>query len=253
MLLDGKVAVIFGAGGAIGGAVARRFAAEGATVHLSGRSLAGVEVVGKDIKVSGGSAHTARVDASVEAEVTDYVADVAERAGGIDVVFNAVSVGAVQGVPLTDLPVAEFVGPIAAWTSTQLITSVAAARHMVRRGRGTVITLSASTARLAVAGTGGFGVACAAIEAFSRTLAAELGPLGVRVVCLRPHRIAETLDAPDLPMPLDEFRGFLQDMTVLKRLPALAEVAGAAAFLASDDAAAMSATVLNLTAGANAD
>ncbi|MFD7441702.1 SDR family NAD(P)-dependent oxidoreductase [Streptomyces sp. NPDC059909] len=253
MLLDGKVAMIFGAGGAVGGAVARRFAAEGAVVHLSGRTVAGVEAVAEDINAAGGVAYAARVDASVEAEVADHVADVAQRSGGIDVVLNAVGVDAVQGVALLDLPVADVLAPVSAWTSSQLITSVAAARHMVRRGRGTVITLSASTARLAVAGTGGFGVACAAVEALSRTLAAELGAQGVRVVCLRSHRIDDTLDAHDLPMPLDDFRGFLKDMTVLKRLPTLAEVAGAAAFVASDDAAAMSATVLNLTAGANVD
>ena len=82
----------------------------------------------------------------------------------------------------------------------------------------------------------------------------ELGPQGVRVVCLRPHRIGETLSTiPDLPMPMEQFRGFLEDMTLLKRLTTLDDVANTSVFLASDHAAAMSGTVANLTGGMSVD
>ncbi|MGY0236389.1 SDR family NAD(P)-dependent oxidoreductase [Longispora urticae] len=251
--LSGKVAVVFGAGGAVGGAVARRFADEGATVYASGRTLSSVEGVVKEIVAAGGTAHAARVDASDEPEVTRYVAEVAREAGAVDVALNAVGVYAVQGVSLADLGLADFLAPVVTWTSSQLLTSLAVARHMRPRRSGVVLTLSASTARFAIAGTGGFGVAAAAVEALSRTLAAELGPYGIRVVCLRPHRIEDTLEAPDLPMPLPEFRAYLNGMTLLDRLPSLADVAGTAAFLASDDAAAMSAAVVNLSCGAIVD
>jgi 3-oxoacyl-[acyl-carrier protein] reductase len=114
-----------------------------------------------------------------------------------------------------------------------------------------ILTLSASPARLAIAGTGGFGVACAAVEALTSTLAAELSLQGVRVVCMRPHRIGETLGegAADLPMPPAEFRAFLEGMTLQKRLPSLADVAETAVFLASDRSTAMTAAVVNLTGG----
>ncbi|MEW2489505.1 SDR family oxidoreductase [Streptomyces sp. NPDC048411] len=249
MLLNGKVAVVFGAGGTVGGAVAREFAEEGATVFLSDRTSTSVEDVQREIVGKGGAAHVAQVDATHESDVEGYLAEVAGRAGAPDVVLNAIGIQAVQGVPLLELSLADFVSPITTWASSQFLTSRIAGRHMVQRGSGAILTLSASPATLAIAGTGGFAVACASVEALSRTLAAELGPVGVRVVCMRPHRIAETFDAPDLPMPDAEFRAFLEGMTLLKRLPSLSDVARTAAFLASDGAAAMSGSVVNLTCG----
>jgi 3-oxoacyl-[acyl-carrier protein] reductase len=254
MLLKDKVAVVYGAGGAIGGAVARTFAREGAKVFLSGRNLAPVEAVAQEIVAAGGDAAAAKVDALDEAAVDRHAADVTREGGRIDVAFNAVGFKAVQGVALTDLKREDFVSPIATWTTTQFLTARAAARHMVQRRSGVILTLSASPARLAIASTGGFGVACAAIEGLSRVLAAELSPLGIRVVCLRPHRIGDTLGPePDFPMGRDEFRSLLESMTLLKRLPTLADVANAAAFLVSDNAAAMSGTVANLTCGMSVD
>jgi 3-oxoacyl-[acyl-carrier protein] reductase len=254
MLLKEKVAVIYGAGGAIGSAVARTFAREGATVFLSGRNFAPVEAVAKDITAAGGQAEAARVDALDEDAVEQNAASVARKTGRIDVVLNAIGFRAVQGVPLIDLGREDFSFPIATWTTTQFLTARAAARHMVQKRSGVILTLSASPARLAIASTGGFGVACAAIEGLSRTLAAELSPHGVRVVCLRPHRIGDTLGPePDFPMGKDEFRNFLESMTLLKRLPTLNDVANTAAFLASDNAAAMSGAVANLTCGMSVD
>jgi len=91
---------------------------------------------------------------------------------------------------------------------------------MIRRRSGVILMLSASPARTAIATTGGFGVACAAIEGLSRTLAAELSPQGIRVVCLRSHRISGTLRAdPDIPVGEGEdFQKSLENMTLLKRL-----------------------------------
>jgi 3-oxoacyl-[acyl-carrier protein] reductase len=254
MLLKDKVAVIYGAGGAVGSAVARTFAREGARVFLSGRNFAPVEAVAKDITAAGGQAEAARVDALDEDAVEQNAASVARKTGRIDVVLNAIGFRAVQGVPLIDLGREDFSFPIATWTTTQFLTARAAARHMVQKRSGVILTLSASPARLAIASTGGFGVACAAIEGLSRTLAAELSPHGVRVVCLRPHRIGDTLGPePDFPMGKDEFRNFLESMTLLKRLPTLNDVANTAAFLASDNAAAMSGAVANLTCGMSVD
>ena len=254
MLLRDKVAVIFGAGGAIGGAVARTFAREGAKVFLSGRNVAPVEIIAKDIVAAGGEAEAATVDALDEDAVERHAAGVAQEAGRIDVVLNAIGFRIVQGVPLIDLKREDFVFPIVTWTTTQFLTARAAARHMAQKRSGVILTLSASPARLALASTSGFGVACAAIEGLSRTLAAEFSPLGIRVVCLRPHRIGDTLGPdPDFPMGRDEFRRFIENMTLLKRLPTLAEVANTAAFLASDNAAAVTGTVANLTCGMSVD
>src|SRR6478736_2915524 len=92
MMLKDKVAVIYGAGGDIGGAVARAFAREGAKLFLSGRNLRPVEAVAADIVGRGGVAEAARVDALDEQAVEKYVSAVAEKAGTIDISFNAISV-----------------------------------------------------------------------------------------------------------------------------------------------------------------
>lgn len=254
MLLDGKVAVIHGAGGAIGGAVARTFAREGAKVFLCGRGRASLEAVADEIGAAGGDVVATSVDALDEEAVEQHAASVVQQAGRIDVVLNAMGFEVQQGVPLIALDREAFISPIATWTTAQFLTARAAARHMVQKGSGVVLMLSSSPARLALASTGGFGVACAAIEGLSRTLAAELSPQGVRVVCIRPHRIGETLgpDA-DFSMDRDDFLSFIEEMTLLKRLPTLADVANTAAFLASDNAAAMTGTVANITGGMSVD
>jgi NAD(P)-dependent dehydrogenase (short-subunit alcohol dehydrogenase family) len=246
--------MIHGAGGAIGGAVARTFAREGARLFLSGHNLASAEAVANEIVAAGGRAEAAQVDAFDERAVERHTAGVADKAGRIDTVLNAVGFKVVQGIPLIELALADFAAPIANWTTTQFLTARAAARHMVQKRSGVILTLSASPARLAIASTGGFGVACAAIEGLTRTLAAELSPQGVRVVCIRPHRIGDTLGPdPDFPLGQDEFRSLIENMTLLKRLPTLDEVAKTAAFLASDGAAAISGAVANLTCGMSAD
>jgi 3-oxoacyl-[acyl-carrier protein] reductase len=253
MLLQDKVAVVYGAGGAVGGAVARAFGAEGARVFLSGRTLGPVQAVAQEIAAAGGSAEAAQVDALDEAAVDGYADQVAEQAGGIDVSLNAIGVHAVQGTPLTELALGDFAYPITTWTSSQFLTARAAARHMVTKRQGVILTLTASPARLAIPGAGGFGVACAAIEALTHTLAAELGPQGVRVVCLKPHRIADSGATADPRSEEAEFRRVLEEMTLLKRLPTLAEVANTAVFLASDHAGSITGAVANLTAGMSVD
>lgn len=250
--LTGRVAIVHGAGGAVGGAVAEAFAADGARVFLAGRTGQRVRTTADRIVRDYPAAvvDVAELDAFDEAAVREHADRVHRTTGRIDVVLNAVGVPAVQGTPLLDLRLADFLRPVTQLTSTQLITARAAARHMIARGSGTVLTLSSSPASLAVAGTAGWGVACAAVEATTRTLAAELGPHGVHAVCIRPHRIGETLGAtPDLPMGVEEFREFLEDLTLTGALPSLKQVARTAAFLATDGAAAMTGSVVNLTAG----
>ena len=128
MLLDNKTAIVYGGGGAMGGAVARAFAAEGATVHLAGRTLAKLEKVADDIAAAGGKAHVAVVDAY---DVEAVNAQVASIEGRIDVAFNAVSVRVVQGMPLTELSVEDFVRPVEDAARTNFITATAVARRMI--------------------------------------------------------------------------------------------------------------------------
>ena len=257
MLLKNKNAVIYGAGGAIGGAVASAFAREGARLFLAGRTLSSLEIVGKSISQTGGAVEMALVDALDEQAVEKHLGEVESRVGGIDISFNAVGLGGNQGVPLVELSTEECTLLMRDILRTQLVTATAAARHMVRRGSGVILMITATPARIPIANSGSFGIACAAIEGLCRQLAGELGPQGVRVNCLRSAgspdapgaKEAFAIHAREAGMTLEEFVAFSASGTLLKRFPTLAEVANVAAFLASDQASAMTGTIANVTCG----
>jgi NAD(P)-dependent dehydrogenase (short-subunit alcohol dehydrogenase family) len=262
MLLENKTAVIYAAGGTIGGAVARAFAREGARLFLTGRNVAKVDAVAKEIAAAGGAAETAQVDALDEKAVEEHLNAVVERAGGVDVSFNAIGPGAAPDrKPLTELAADAYARPIAFYTSSNFITATAAARHMSGRGAGVIVTLTAVPGRMPANLIGGAAPAWAAVEAFSRSLALEVGPAGIRVVCLRCHAIPETplIEAnfatagQAAGVTPAQFQAIIEQGTLLKRLPTLAEVADTAAFIASDRAGAMTATVANLSAGSITD
>jgi NAD(P)-dependent dehydrogenase (short-subunit alcohol dehydrogenase family) len=259
LLLD-KTAVVYGGGGGIGGAVARAFAREGAKVFLAGRTLAKVEAVARGLVAAGGVAEAARVDALDERAVTEHADSVARKAGRIDVLFNAIGMEDVQGTPLLDMPLEDFLHPITVAMRSQFLTARAVARRMVEKGSGVILTLVAGPPE-ALPYLGGFGPACEAIQGLWRGLAAELGPRGVRLICLRS---AGSPDTPDVQetfkrhakaagVTLEKFLADSGSGTLLGRLPAATEVADVAAMVASDRASAMTGTFVNVTCGSRAD
>jgi 3-oxoacyl-[acyl-carrier protein] reductase len=258
VLLEDRNAVVYGGGGAIGGAVALAFAREGAKVFLAGRTPATLDRVAEEIFTVGGVAETARVDALDELAVEKHIGEVVEQAGGIDVSFNAISIKDVQLTPLVEMPREDFASPIVSGTTTHLFTARAAARRMAERGSGVILTLSASAVRAYVPGVyvGGFGVACAAIEALTKQFAVELGPRGIRVNCLRSEGIPESWEGvsteswSSLPA---EIEAQIKSRSLLGRVTTLADVGNAAVFLASDRAGATTGTVFNLTSGTVVD
>jgi len=259
MILKDKVAVIYGAGGSIGGAVARAFAAEGATLFLTGRRLASVEPIAKDVASAGGSAVAAEVDALSEQAVDDHLAHVIGAAGRVDISFNAVGIPdtTILGVPLVELDAELFALPIAAYTGSYFLTARAAARHMLPNGSGVIMTVSTLHSRIGIPLVGGFGPAMAAKEALTRDLSAELAPRGIRVLGLRPQAMPETPTirrafeprAKASGMTWRQWQEFLATRTHPRRLMTLAEMAEVAAFLASDKASGMTGTTVNLTMG----
>ncbi len=257
MLLENKNAVIYGGGGSVGGAVARAFAREGAKVFLAGRTLATLDKVAGEISAAGGVAEAAQVDALDEQAVDEHADAVAEKAGGIDVSFNAVSHGDVHGTPLVEMPFEDFARPITNAMRAQFLTSRAAARHMAKRGSGVILAITATTARMAIPNVGGTAVTFDAIESLCRQWACELGPRGIRVVWLQTTGIPEAMqDTGDLfpdygtgQMTREQVIAWLQGKTMLKRLTSLAEVGNVAAFMVSDQASAMTASAANITCG----
>jgi len=169
MLLTDKTAIVYGAGGSIGGAVARAFAEQGARVHLVGRTRRTLEAVAADIK----DAEVAVVDALDEAAVEAH----AERVGDIDISINLVTRGDVQGAPLTDLAVDDFMRPVVDGLRANLITARAAGRRMAARGSGVILALNSGSAHGSPM-MGGTGPADGAIDTLVRNLAIELGRAG---------------------------------------------------------------------------
>jgi 3-oxoacyl-[acyl-carrier protein] reductase len=164
VLLDGKNAVIYGAAGSVGSAVARAFAREGAAVFLAGRTLGPLTALAEEIGRGGAIAEAAIVDALDEEAVIGHADAVAQTAGSLDVSFNAIAVDHLQGISLADLSLEEVVGPVAGRVATHLLTARAAGRHMAAQGRGVVLTFTADAARLPYPDVGSFGIACAAVE-----------------------------------------------------------------------------------------
>jgi NAD(P)-dependent dehydrogenase (short-subunit alcohol dehydrogenase family) len=259
MMLKDKVAVIYGAGGGIGSAVARAFADEGANLFLTGRQLAPVEVVAKEIVSAGGSADAAEVDALDEQAVDKHLQSVIDKAGRLDISFNAVGIpnAKIVGVPLIELDAEQFSLPITTYATSYFLTARLAARRMVVNRSGVIMTVTALHSRTGLPLVGGYGPAQAAKEALTRDLSAELAPQGIRVVGLRPQGIPETdalkqafePRAKASGMTWEEFQELGASRTHPRRLSTLAELASTAVFMASDKASGMTGTTVNLSMG----
>jgi len=259
MMLRDKVAVVYGAGGGIGGAVANAFAREGARVFLTGRDLSAVEIVAKEIDSAGASAEAAQVDALDEEAIDAHLQHVMDDTGRLDISFNAVGIPNenIVGVPLTELGVEPFLLAVESYTRSYFLTARLAARRMVPNGSGVIMTVTATHAREGIPLVGGYGPAQAAKEALTRDLSAELAPNGIRVVGLRPQGMPETRTIRDAFEPRAEASGMtweqwqemLASRTHPKRLMTLEEMANVAAFMASDRASGITGTTVNLTMG----
>lgn len=262
MLLENKIAVIFGAGGAIGSEVARVFAKEGATLFLSGRQLDAVEKVAKEIRASKGKAEAAEVDALNEKAVNAYLDRVVGKVGKIDAVFNAIGLHPMEAEQehighSTEIPLDKFVVPLNTVLASQFLTAKAAAQHMMQHRSGVVIFLSATLSRGIAPWIAGFSAAFAAVEGLTRCLATEWSPSGVRVVCissagmLEAQRIQLAFEvmAQTAGIPKEALTQAVIEKTLLKRMPTVAETAKLAAFLASDRASTLTGAIINSSCG----
>ncbi|TMC97778.1 MAG: SDR family oxidoreductase [Chloroflexi bacterium] len=254
-LLEGKTAIIYGGGGGIGGGVARTFAREGARVFLAGRTKGTLDVAAKDIKSAGGSAEVAVVDALDEQAVDRHVQDVVSTTGRVDVSFNLITRGDVQGIPLVQMQTDDLLRAVTTGLRSNFITSRAAGRKMVEQRSGVILHLNSASGDAAMPGMGSTGPADAATESFMRYLAAELGLHGVRVCGIWTAGVADTLSEEKMKSvnenvpEISKVKEMLAGMSVLRRNVRLSDVAEAAAFLASDRAAGITGTMLNVTSG----
>src|SRR5260370_12790725 len=170
MLLEKKNAVIYGAGGAVGGGIARAFAREGARVFLAGRTRASLDAVAQEIAAVGSAVETAQVDALDEQAVEKHADAVLRLAGGIDISINTIRIAepGIYGIPVVELSLENFALPVTAYMRSHFLTTRAAARRMVEKRSGVILTLTGMPARIATPIAGGVGVAWAGSEALTR-------------------------------------------------------------------------------------
>jgi NAD(P)-dependent dehydrogenase (short-subunit alcohol dehydrogenase family) len=247
MMLTGKNAIVYGAAGPIGAAVAKAFAAEGATVHLAGRTQKTLDAVADEIRAAGGQAQTGVVDALDEKSVDEHAAAV-DR---IDISFNLIGLEQTFGTPLVEMSLADVESPVRNALRTFYLTSRAAARQMIPQKSGVILTFGGYGPP--AANLGAFQVGFGAVEALRRSLAVELGQHGIRVLTLQTGGIPES----NPESYGEEFNRRLAEdtarRTMLNRAATLADVGAVACFAASDAARSLTGTQLNLTAGAVAD
>jgi 3-oxoacyl-[acyl-carrier protein] reductase len=248
MLLEHRNAIVYGGGGTIGGAVARAFAREGATVHLAGRTLSTLRQVADDIAAAGGRAEVAEVDAFDADRVDEHADAVVAGHGSLDVSFNIISHPDHMGTSVVRMRYEDFEEPVTRRLRTMWITSRAAARHMVEQGGGVILAYGGYGDP--VANYGGFQVSFGAVEALRRTLARELGAKGVRVITLQTGGIPEGIPDEHTRSAVEKS---IAGASMLGRAATLADVGNAAVFAASDWSRALTATKLNITCGTVAD
>ncbi|HKZ12414.1 MAG TPA: SDR family oxidoreductase [Solirubrobacterales bacterium] len=251
MLLERKVAAVYGAG-SIGGAVAKAFGAEGARVFVGARTGAKAEALAAEIGAAGGVARGLEVDALDEESVRRFVATVADEAGRLDISFNAISVGDVQGTPLAEMEWDDFLAPIENAVRSNFLTVKAAVPEMVRGGGGVVLFFGGAGDPVPNYSIGGFQVALHAVETMRRQYASELGAQRVRFVTLRTGGVPESILIPD-PERREQLGEMLAAATMTGRAATLDDVGTVAAFVASDKARTMTAATVNVSAGALID
>jgi len=254
--LQNKNAVIYGAGGSLGGAVAKALAAAGATVFLTGRNISSVDKVADEIRSTGGKAETDQVDALDEKAINSHLKKVVEQMGSIDISFNLTATDVIQNVPLVDMSMQDYISPVTMMLQTRFLTAKAAGKIMMKQGSGVILSLTATPGGIGYPYTGGFAAACVAIENFSSNLAAELGAYGVRVINLRSggspdSKVFKGAIESD-PEGMGHVLGKMEADTMLKKLPLMADIANVAVFLSSDLAGKITGVTVDITSGTTA-
>ena len=256
MVLDNKNAIVYGAGGSMGGAVAKALAGAGARVVLTGRHLSPVQKVADQILAAGGSAVVNQVNAMDEKAINNHMDKVAQEMGTIDMSFNGMGHDIVQNIGLVDMSADDFMHPISYILKTQFLTATAAGKAMMKQGSGVILTLTATPGGISYPFTGGFGPACSALESFSAALASELGMYGIRVVNIRSGGSVDSTvfrrAIEGNPERMEPVIRKMEEDTMLKKLPLMTDIGNVAVFLSSDMASKITGVTIDVTCGTTA-
>ncbi|MEO5891922.1 MAG: SDR family oxidoreductase [Ferruginibacter sp.] len=261
MILKNKIAVVFAASGAIAGAVARAFAAKGAKVYVVAKEITDSEKLAHEIKINGGWAEAMVADALNESHIDAVFEKVISDNGKIDIVFNGIGIRPSQsqyGTPSTIITYENFLKPLTTIVGSQFLTSRAAAKFMTAtKSSGTILTLSSSLSRSKIPFMAGVTSASTGVEGLTRSLAAEFGVMGIKVICINPTGLGETrtiketsaANAATIGLPLEAFAKELSKGYLLGKSPSLNDVGNMAAFLVSDEGAVLNSHIVDADFG----
>ena len=250
--LSGKTAFVTGASRGIGEAIARRFAADGARVALAARNAAASGKIAAEIERQGGEALALRCDVTDAASVSGAVAATVEKWGRIDILVNAAGLGG--PTPLDDPDDSRWDAIIATNLTAVFRVTREAAPHLPDGGR--VVNLSSVVGRFGVAGLGAYSASKHGVIGLTRTFALELAPRQITVNALVPGWV-ETDMARDGFRRLGEATGGGEEegrrmaakMAPLTRVLDPEEIAGLAAYLASDEARSITGQAITIDGG----
>jgi NAD(P)-dependent dehydrogenase (short-subunit alcohol dehydrogenase family) len=249
--LEERTAIVTGGNRGIGRAIADRFAAEGAEVMVVGRNEATIDATVAAIEEAGGRAFGLAADVARDEDLDRIASAAVERWEAIDVLVNNAGIGYEQ--PFLEIPREQWDEVVATNLRAPFVLSQLVAREMAKAGRGVILHIASIDASGGDGPYASYNASKAGLLGLNRTMALELGPLGVRVNCVSPGFTHTDMTEEAVPPELLDYLVNRFDRVPLRRLVRPEEVAAACVYLASDDASAVTGVDLTVDAGLTAN
>lgn len=249
MRLEGKVILVTASTRGIGAAIVRECAKEGATVYMAARRVDAAQKMADELNAAGGNVHVVYNDAYKKETYVSMIQEVVEAEGRIDgLVNNFGTSDPRKDRDIQNTEFDEFIKTVDANLGSVFIASQEAAKHMAQNGGGSIVNISSVGGLVPDVSQIAYGTSKAAINYLTKLIAVQAGRSGVRCNAVAPGMTATDAVMDNLT---PEFMEFFQRHIPIKRMGKPEEIAAAAAFLASDDAAYITGAVLSIDGGLN--
>lgn len=248
---QGKTAIVTGGNRGIGRAIVERLASEGADVLVAGRNEATIAETVDAVTAAGGTAWGRRADVTQPDELRVLVAAARERWPRIDVLVNNAGVGVER--PFLEIPEDEWTSVLTTNLTAPFLLSQLVAREMAEAGGGAIVHIASIDASGGDGPYASYNASKAGLLGLNRTMALELAQYGIRVNCVSPGFTHTDMTEEAVPAELLEYLTTRFDRVPMRRLVKPEEVAAAVAFLASDDASAITGIDLTVDCGLTAN